>query len=129
MSDDRAEQTRAEAEGRLAAKRERRWDAEGEHLSHSWGAGFQAGFRETAEWADANPHSTPEALVAAYEDGQRDAVEKGLAKMRITADQCNEIEDAVREGVPLGHMLRRLGIEVEDDERHGADTLRRHPDA
>ena len=34
----------------------------------------------------------------------------------ITADQCNDIEDAVHEGVPLGHMLRRIGIEVVDDE-------------
>ena len=33
----------------------------------------------------------------------------------ITADQCNDIEDAVHEGVPLGHMLRRLGIEVRDE--------------
>ena len=45
------------------------------------------------EWADANPQPCT-----------------------VTADQCNDIEDAVHEGVPLGHMLRRLGIEVVDDE-------------
>ena len=55
VSDDRLAQARAEAERRVAAKRERMWDAEGKHLSHSWGAGFQAGFREAADWADANP--------------------------------------------------------------------------
>ena len=50
------------------------------------------GFMAGVEWADANPQPRT-----------------------ITADQCNDIEDAVHEGVPLGHMLRRLGIEVRDE--------------
>lgn len=79
MSDDRLAQARAEAERRQTAKHRRMWEDEGEHLGHSWSMGFLAGFREGVEWADAHPYSTPEDLVAAYEDGQRDAVEKGLA--------------------------------------------------
>lgn len=55
---DRAAEARAEAERRVATKRERMRDTEGEHLSHSWGTGFQAGFREAAEWAEAREGST-----------------------------------------------------------------------
>ena len=55
--------------------------------------GKRAAFEAGVEWADDNPQPCT-----------------------VTADQCNDIEDAVHEGVPLGHMLRRLGIEVTDDE-------------
>ena len=54
---------------------------------------LRAAFQRGAEWADDNPQPRT-----------------------ITLAQCNDIEDAVHEGVPLGHMLRRLGIEVVDDE-------------
>ena len=53
---------------------------------------LRAAFQRGAEWADDNPRPCT-----------------------ITAGQCNDIEDAVHEGVPLGHMLRRLGIEVRDE--------------
>jgi len=93
---DRAEQARAEAERRVATKYEQLWDTEGEHLSHSWGEGFQAGFREAAEWADNNPH--PRTLTRA------------------------EFEDAYTywfDGFPSREttfeFLWALGIEVEDD--------------
>ena len=55
-------------------------------------ANARHGFMAGVQWADANPQPRT-----------------------ITADQCNDIEDAVHEGVPLGHMLRRLGIEVRDE--------------
>ena len=48
----------------------------------------QAGFVAGAAWADGNPYSTPEALVQAHEDGQRDAVSKGMAK-KMEGDSGN----------------------------------------
>lgn len=92
---DRLAQARAEAERRVATRRERLWDTEGEHLSHSWGAGFQAGFREAAEWADANPQPTTitrAELEQAWWDTCPDAVDHVLDK-----------------------FVRRLGIEVTED--------------
>lgn len=114
MTDDRLAQARAEAA--------RRWplrngddpiDLDG-HLSHSL-------FLLGVEWADANPYSTPEALVAAYEEGQRDAVSKGLAnpqRRTITLAQSEAILEAGRSGRYEDHeaALRAAGIEVVDDE-------------
>ena len=72
------------------------------------------------DWADAHPHSTPAALVAAYEDGQRDAVEKGLASPQpctITLAQSEAILEAGRTGRYEDHeaALRAAGIEVRDE--------------
>lgn len=90
---DRLAQARAEAERRIATKRERLWDTEGEHLSHSWGAGFQAGFREGSEWADANqkPHT-------------------------ITRKELNTAMLRAPRGSGAAGVLAQLGIEVADDE-------------
>ena len=72
------------------------------------------------EWADAHPYSTPEDLVAAYEEGQRDAVEKGLAnpqRRTITPAQSEAILEAGRAGRYEDHeaALRAAGIEVRDE--------------
>lgn len=91
---DRTAQARAEAERRVATKRERLWDAEGEHLSHTWGEGFQAGFREATEWVNAQPTTiTRTELEQAWWDTCPDAVDHVLDK-----------------------FVRRLGIEVEMDD-------------
>lgn len=42
---------RAEAEREVARRDEALWENEGEHLSHTWGRGFEAGFMEGAQWA------------------------------------------------------------------------------
>lgn len=49
MSDDRLAQARVEAERRQAAKCQRMWEDESEHLIHSWSMGFLAGFRDDTE--------------------------------------------------------------------------------
>lgn len=82
----------------------------------------QAGFVSGAAWADDNPHSTPEALVAAYEEGQRDAVSKGLANpqprtitraaLRDTAMMLEHTRQDEIEAILPG----LLGIEVVGDE-------------
>lgn len=69
MSDDRLAQARAEAERRQAAKYQRMWEDEGEHLSHSWSMGFLAGFREGVEWADAHPVTTNDGKAVAWVGG------------------------------------------------------------
>ena len=114
MSDTRLDQARDEAERRWPLKQSLD-DPYPPSRYRAMSVNRRIGFEQGVEWADAHPYSTPEDLVAAYEEGQRDAVSKGMAKVRVTADQCNDIEYAVHEGVPLGHMLRRLGIEVRDE--------------
>lgn len=79
-------------------------------------------FQRGAEWADAHPYSTPEALVAAYEDGQRDAVEKGLANPQprtITRDQARTAKAMLTfsgNDSEADKVFAALGIEVVDDE-------------
>ena len=78
-------------------------------------------FQRGAEWADAHPYSTPEALVAAYEEGQRDAVSKGLANpqprtitraaLRDTAMMLEHTRQDEIEAMLPG----LLGIEVRDE--------------
>ena len=79
----------SERQTQARAEAERRWPGK----ITLFAPVMQARFLDGVEWADDNPQPRT-----------------------ITADQCNDIEDAVHEGVPLGHMLRRLGIEVVDDE-------------
>ena len=78
-------------------------------------------FVDGVEWADAHPYSTPEALVAAYEEGQRDAVSKGLANpqprtitraaLRDTAMMLEHTRQDEIEAMLPG----LLGIEVRDE--------------
>lgn len=100
MTTDRHEQAGAEAERRVATKRERLWDTEGEHLSHTWGEGFQAGFREAAEWVNAQPRTiTREELAEAVgilegeqEEGAlgTDALYQALTHLRIEQEDDDE---------------------------------------
>ena len=75
------------------------------------------------EWADAHPYSTPEDLVAAYEEGQRDAVSKGMASPQPRTIARAEFEDAYTywfDGFPSREktfaFLLALGVEVVIDE-------------
>lgn len=116
MSDDRLAQVRAEAWQRYPEE----WDPYNEEAVDDWGysSGQRLAFQRGVEWADANQHSTPEDLVTAYEEGQRDAVEKGLARARVTSAQLHHVawmlqnlpEDKIAEMLP-----GLLGIEVRDE--------------
>lgn len=88
----------------------------------------QAGFVAGAAWADDNPDVTPEDLVAAYEEGQRDAVSKGLASPQPRTITRAEFLEALDAHVGLGasgdwvtveDMLiaafMAVGIEVRND--------------
>ena len=99
----------------MSERRQAAWDeAQRRYPTSDRQAGFVAG----ATWADDNPYSTPEALVAAYEEGQRDAVDKGLAQVRITSAQLHHVawmlqnlpEDKIAAMLP-----GLLGIEVRDE--------------
>ena len=113
---DGAVQARAEAWRRYPEG----WDSCNEEPVDDWGySGCQReAFCAGVEWADASPYSTPEALVAAYEEGQRDAVDKGLARTRVTSAQLHHVawmlqnlpEDKIAAMLP-----GLLGIEVRDD--------------
>ena len=59
-------------------------------------------FVDGVEWADAHPYSTPEALVAAYEEGQRDAVSKGMASPQPRTITRAEFLEALDAHVGLG---------------------------
>lgn len=133
MSDDRLAQARAEAWKRYPEE----WDPYNEESVDDWGysSAQRLAFQRGVEWADAHPHVTPEALVVAYEDGQRDAVSKGLAKARITgvawADDNPQPRTITRAqfekafearftpdpviGMNVLGFLRELGIEVRDE--------------
>ena len=98
----------------MSERRQAAWDeAQRRYPTSDRQAGFVAG----AAWADDNPYSTPEALVAAYEEGQRDAVEKGPANPQprtITrADLARHEVDVRHSGIRL--LLAELGIEVRDE--------------
>lgn len=114
MSDDRLAQARAEAE--------RRYGRIGVIPQDALFMFKTGAFVDGAEWADANPHSTPEALAAAYEDGQRDAVEKGLASPQprtITRDQARTAKTILTfsgNDSEADKVFAALGIEVVDDE-------------
>ena len=77
---------------------------------------LRAAFMTGTVWADSNPHSTPEALAQAYEGGQRDAVSKGLARVRVTRAQVREAQLNAAPGSGAAGVLRELGIEVTDGE-------------
>ena len=109
-NDDRLTQARVEAERRADRST---WTYTNQKAAR------MHGFVQGVEWADAHPYSTPEALVAAYEDGQRDAVEKGVAnpqRRTITLAQSEAILEAGRAGRYEDHeaALRAAGIEVDD---------------
>jgi len=122
MSDDRLAQARAEAWRRFPEG----WDPYNEEPVDDWGYSEcqREAFYAGVEWADANPYSTPEALAAAYEDGQRDAVEKGLANPKPCTITRAEFEKAYEArfmpdptvALNVLGFLRELGIEVEDDD-------------
>lgn len=95
MSDDRLAQARAEAERRWKKGDDRATD-----FQHK--VGCIKGFTQGVEWADANQHSTPEDLVAAYEDGQRDAVSKGMASPQPRTITRAEFLEALDAHVGLG---------------------------
>ena len=117
MSDTRLDQARAEAE--------RRWprnqspdDPYPEGRRRRMSMDRRIGFELGVVWADANPYSTPEDLVTAYEGGQRDAVSKGLARSWIARTQLHHVawtlqnlpEDKIAAMLP-----GLLGIEVRDE--------------
>ena len=121
MSDDRLAHVRAEAWKRYPEG----WDPYNEEAVDDWGysACQRLAFQRGVEWADTHPYSTPEALVAAYEEGQRDAVEKGLANPQPRTITRAEFEDAYTywfDGFPSREktfaFLLALGIEVVIDE-------------
>lgn len=116
---ERQAQARAEAE-RLADRSSWTYTSQKAARMH--------GFVQGVEWADAHPYSTPEDLVAAYEDGQRDAVSKGLASPQPRTITRAEFLEALDAHVGLGasgdwvtveDMLiaafMAVGIEVRDE--------------
>lgn len=111
-NDDRLTQARVEAERRADRST---WTYTNQKAAR------MHGFVQGVEWADANPYSTPEELVAAYEEGQRDAVSKGLANpqprtitraaLRDTAMMLEHTRQDEIEAMLPG----LLGIEVRDE--------------
>ena len=100
MSDDRLAHVRAEAWKRYPEG----WDPYNEEAVDDWGysACQRLAFQRGVEWADANQHSTPEDLVAAYEEGQRDAVSKGMASPQPRTITRAEFLEALDAHVGLG---------------------------
>lgn len=97
MSDDRRAQARTEAE--------RRWFPGHDHedcLKCGIDKQVREGFELGVVWADAHPYSTPEDLAAAYEDGQRDAVSKGMASPQPRTITRAEFLEALDAHVGLG---------------------------
>ena len=100
MSDDRLAHVRAEAWRRYPEE----WDPYNEEAVDDWGysACQRQAFQRGVEWADAHPYSTPEDLVAAYEEGQRDAVSKGMASPQPRTITRAEFLEALDAHVGLG---------------------------
>ena len=122
MSDTRLDQARDEAERRWPLKQSLD-DPYPPSRYRAMSVNRRIGFEQGVEWADAHPYSTPEDLVAAYEEGQRDAVSKGLANPQPRTITRAKFEDAYTywfDGFPSREktfaFLLALGIEVVIDE-------------
>ena len=100
-NDDRLAQARAEAERRWPRKQSLD-DPYPASRYRAMSVNRRIGFEQGVEWADAHPESTPEDLVAAYEEGQRDAVEKGMASPQPRTITRAEFLEALDAHVGLG---------------------------
>ena len=101
MSDDRLDQARAEA-ARQWPRKQSPGDPYPESRYRRMSMDRRIGFELGVLWADAHPYSTPEDLVAAYEDGQRDAVSKGMASPQPRTITRAEFLEALDAHVGLG---------------------------
>ena len=122
MSDTRLAQARDEAE-RQWPRKQSPGDPYPADRYRRMSMDRRIGFELGVLWADAHPYSTPEDLVAAYEEGQRDAVSKGMASPQPRTITRAEFEDAYTYwfgGFPSREktfaFLLALGIEVVIDE-------------